>query len=302
LWTYRNGVITRYQLSLLSPDYNNFGGRLYADVLGNIVIPVDNDTWGAAVASAKAIVSHSFGASPSVITICSLADGSKLFYTSIIVDSNGVLWACTQYQKTTTRKAMLYKSTNLGDSWTYVNEQAFAASNEKPLFAIDGVDLYIGESGYFGVSPGKLYKSTNGGVTFNLITTFTGKLLYGLEVASGTICVYTYNNSGSPIIGHIERSINAGTSWTSVKTVSDAGGYDNFIAMQRIRTRGGIWIMTGYELALNDKLLYLQSIDDGITWTDVPSTVTYEEGTGNAYAEQYSEVVVSEPSPVFPIS
>ena len=292
IWIYRNELKYRKKL-FYCPDMNDHEYYIYGggtnfsmNAMGDIVIPCStedhvNDTRGTRVA-----VSHDYGNTfneVQVFTFNYTTYKADFWVPFVVEDANGIIWLVVGYRRTLATavyKFLIYKSTDKGDSWSYVNEIITnSESAAYPMFYIDGTDLYIGAK-----TEKKIYKSTDNGVTFNLISTFPDTYFYGFGVNNGVICALTCTTDYT-----IKRSVDGGGSYSTVKTMAPGGGgvgYAELDSRGRFRHRGDVWVFTSYEFNKDDLLLFLISYDNGVTWEDIPSTVTYYEDI--AYAEQFT--------------
>lgn len=127
-------------------------------------------------------------------------------------DSGAALYVAKDY---------IYKSSNLGHTWRTLNSPALTGSdNLYQLMAISATDPnYIYAATYY-----KLYRSTDGGVTFTRIGSTLSKIFTSLAVSESNpmeIWVGLENSAGNPELQH---SVNAGTNFTSYATGLPSSG------------------------------------------------------------------------------
>ncbi|WP_282786461.1 T9SS type A sorting domain-containing protein [Flavobacterium croceum] len=132
-------------------------------------------------------------------------------YNAIPTVAGGVLWF-------TTNKGKLYKTTDMGITWTKLNtpltDFGATAVNGKVFFsdANNGYILGTSDSG----TTYKLYKTTNGGTTWDAGTVYTGyRLMTCVPNTSILVACGAGTSSGGTGSAY---SINGGTTWTSIDT------------------------------------------------------------------------------------
>ena len=242
----------------------------------------NNEVWVA--------VSHNYGNSFTEIQVCSTPFVTATYYYEVCVleDSSGVFWLVAGYGRNTVPKSgkfVVYKSTNQGNSWSYINEIVLAAGKKADYtrFHIDGTDLYIGST-----SEGKLYKSSDGGASFSAISDFSGASegFLGVGANDGVICVAVFLANG--VDAEIRRSTDGGANYTVVKTMYVADGYSGEVgqASAKFRISGNVWVYITWSLLKDTiKRLYLISYDNGLTWSERYADITRSE---NSWAVTYN--------------
>ena len=172
----------------------------------------------------------------------------------------------------------VFKTTNGGDSWTAVNSGLTNTTLDSPL-AIDPstpATLYAGASGSGGV-----FKSTDGGMIWTNVGSFSTGLTVTQVLAlaidpSTPATLYAGTGNFFSLGGGIFKSINGGTSWTSVGNVSTGLPATPVLALAiDPSTPATLYAGTG-----NSVLLGLQtggifkSANGGTTWTAASSGLT----------------------------
>jgi hypothetical protein len=276
VWIVRNGVMTRVSIFPGDLDHMYYNNNPVSGITttGHIVIPMPLGDYALDLAEVWVAVSHDYGESFNEVQVCShdMSVNTIIFYEpGVQLDSSGTCWLVTflrNMSDSSANRIHLYKSTTNGDSWSFVNE-IVKTNAQHTRFFIDGTDLYIAC-----LHDGTLYKSTNAGVTFNLISTFAGGRILAVGADGGVICVCT--DTGYDTDAEIQRSIDGGSSYTSVKTLSEAAGYVGWTVFSRFRTSGNIWIYYAGALATTVEYLrlYLISYDNGVTWEDKISSIS----------------------------
>ncbi|PDS26522.1 T9SS type A sorting domain-containing protein [Flavobacterium branchiophilum] len=194
------------------------------------------------------------GATWTAITTVSAASG-EYGYNGGLVAAGNSLWF-------TTNKGKLLRTTDMGATWTKLNtplsDFGATAVNGRAYFSDDnnGVILGTTNSG----TTIKLWKTTNGGSTWDAGTTYTGGYNRLLSYIPGTnTLVATGASTTAPAVPGSAYSNDNGTTWTSIDTGTQRG----YVAMLNSTTGwcggfntsstvGGIFKYSGVALATND--------------------------------------------------
>lgn len=293
IWIFRDGIMSRKSFLAGDATHSYYNGNMgfAMDASGNIAVPVEASDDTAETRGIKVAVSHNYGESFSEIEVVAYdvsSDSIFVYEPNILIDSNGTFWLLHGYRKTntpTSYKLRLFKSTNQGDSWSYVNEISVdSSSGRRVRFFIDGTDLYIGKLSASGI----LYKSIDAGVTFNSITTFTNETLLAVGVNSGVICVAVFLSNGTD--AEIRRSTNGGSSYDVVKTMHESDDYTGELgfASARFRIMNDVWVFMSWTLQKtdDDSRPFLISYNNGVTWNEVSGISRTEE----SYVYEYNNI------------
>lgn len=204
--------------------------------------------------------------------ICSLADAAWEsigpeggYIRSIVVSATDVdlIYGATYYSP-----SKIIKSTDAGDSWTQVG--SYVSTNY--CMAIDPTNdnkLYAGT--YY-----RVYRSTNGGITWIASNSITSVYVYGLTVhPTNPTTVYgagrKYVSSGNYDMVFL-KSTDSGVNWTS--TSLEIGGYSYgwSVAIDPSNPSNIYVGGCGYTTTYNPKVY--KSTDGGTTWNEVYTATT----------------------------
>lgn len=212
--------------------------------------------------------------------------GPSLFPTNISGQINGI-GRVTELKIDPSNPAKLYatsasgglwQSIDTGYTWTNVNTDYLPYMSCASI-CIDHSNpniLYLGsgDPNYYSGSYG-MWKSTNGGITWNMINTgLTSNLIMEtiMHPTNNQILITATNNG-------IYKTINGGSSWTQVKA---GGSFKNMVLKPNS-------LDTVY--AVTDSQVW-RSLNFGSTWTQITSGVAVPSGNG-----QGMRVAVSKASP-----
>ncbi len=179
----------------------------------------------------------------------------------------------------------VYKTTDGGANWTAVS----AAALPNPLsgeYGYNGGNVAAGNSFWFVTNKGRIYRTTDMGVTWNAYQTPITN--FGSATASGDLS-FSDNNNGM-IIGAITTGAGAAavTSYTIYRT-SDGGatwsaGTPYTVPYREVSYIPGTSTLVGIGLIPNVGYTSGYSTDNGVTWTEIDSgvqrtSVTFLDGS-----------------------
>lgn len=217
-----------------------------------------------------------------------------------------VLYAGTGEGNGSYYSAGLLKSSDGGASWSILGESSFrhgaiagiAIDPSEPgtvlVCALFG-RLFDRDGGPLGLSVGGIYRSTNGGQSFQRTS---AAFCRGLYVVPDDFNTMYYSATGIGVNNGLYRSINAGRSWTRVDAVvngSDVGRLAVGLS------RNGQRVYVGGEQG--DNVVIQSSNDGGLSWTSPRSTPApgfdvFEPGNAFSYCESqcgYDNVIAVNP-------
>ncbi|HMQ70798.1 MAG TPA: YCF48-related protein, partial [Ignavibacteria bacterium] len=145
----------------------------------------------------------------------------------------------------------LMKTTNGGLNWSNVQNLPIEPNSYKCIYAKDENNLYIGTD--FNGTSGKILRTTNGGVTWNLdiLPGTTGFTVYDI--------IFRDNNTGYAAAGnsYFAYTTNAGISWTQAIFPR------SFLQLYEIKLEGS----NAYVLGSNESYYYTSN--SGVSWDSV---------------------------------
>lgn len=219
-----------------------------------------------------------------------LTNASKWGFTpDIIVDPNGyihVVWSDTRNTSGDDREEIFYKrSTNGGSTWSgdtnIANNGGSGCVLRVPAVAADASNVYVV---YEDDSPGNEWiyfvKSSSSGTSWGSPTRIdqggTGRgYAYNPRIVSGDAALHVVFGKGSPRNVAYKKSTNSGSTWTDDRLITDGG--------DRYRP----------DIASNGATLYvasnsgdfLESLDNGVTWSQPDSVIGGSEPRIEANAD-----------------
>lgn len=173
--------------------------------------------------------------------------------------------------------AHIIKSTDSGDTWTFIDMSAYASALVEVLFLDENIGFAAGRNS----NGGLILKTIDGGLTWAEIynTNVSGEYVWKLQTLVGnTDIMFGAVSSVSPNNGKLIKSIDAGFNWNSFESVETEIQAVGFI------TENHGWMgghTTGFQ----------ETLDGGQTWTDlnignnlnrifiINSTTAYASGT-----------------------
>jgi len=186
------------------------------------------------------------------------ATGVYFYGLTVNPDNPSVIYgAGRKYVSAGNYDFVFLKSTNSGTSWT---ETSLASGGYNYGWCVacaptNGNIVYVGGCEYTTTYNPKVYKSTDGGSTFNEVySATTGSYIYSIAVHhsnADVICAGSYSNG-------IHRTTNGGTSWTKVASLN----YN--YRMQASAAVHDVFWASGYNCAY-------RSTNGGATWSNMSS-------------------------------
>ncbi len=165
----------------------------------------------------------------------------------------------------------IYTTTNGGVKWTPVSTANIPVSLSGEYGYTDLYTVY-GNTVWFGTNKGRVYKSMDRGLHWTVASTGLADFsTLGFHNDSIGIATYTkYDKSGTITSYQIKKSVDGGTTWTTVTPTGDYFKSD----MAVIPEAPGILISTGIsqDLALSGSAY---SLDEGNTWTMLDDSIQY---------------------------
>jgi photosystem II stability/assembly factor-like uncharacterized protein len=182
----------------------------------------------------------------------------------------------------------IMKSTDGGVTWTNYGNSQFGGSCVSSILVDPEnpsiVTITTGDGGYNVESPGKVWRSTNGGVTWtaaiSTVSEWSGATM-SIKDGSGNRTYYVTGSDGNS--QYIMKSTNRGQTWAAA-TVPNAPNSGAFsIAGSTISAT------TVYFFAPNSQLIY-KSTDSGATWSNITGNLGTIGDWGQAYYDYYLTV------------
>jgi photosystem II stability/assembly factor-like uncharacterized protein len=199
----------------------------------------------------QVIVSVTMGAENNAVLVqplnvlISTQDGSSFGYTT----HNGTIISDAYFVDSTTAYASgtsIWKTTNGGNSWTQLYTFRTGAYLNDSTFYWSVLDFLNEQTGWVFGNFG-LYKTTNGGVDWQLITTPFGLRQIGAIFFLNSDTGYVSNENS------VEKTMDGGISWVKVYTGTSAYHDICFVSNE-----------TGY---ITDDTKIFKTVDGGNTWT-----------------------------------
>jgi photosystem II stability/assembly factor-like uncharacterized protein len=166
----------------------------------------------------------------------------------------------------------LFRSSDGGMTWNNIGGGLPAATNCTHPLVIDSQTYLVGCGGYGG-GPSGVYRSTDSGATWMMVSTFGGATA-PLSASDGSIYWATPGTSG------MARSTDAGEHWTNV-----------FSAYGVLSIYPPVELPDGRIAALGTQYIML-SADHGSTWKPVTPPLPFQDGTGIAYSAPHKAFYV----------
>jgi photosystem II stability/assembly factor-like uncharacterized protein len=217
------------------------------------------------------VVSFSFGQQPQLSRLAALAGDSTTAMVNrggIEYLPSGVIWvAVGDYPHT--GKNIAYLSTDNGATWVkrpITTNAAIASPGNVTGFTAKDANTAIA-----GLGTGEILRTTNGGVKWDTVTSYTDGFIDGVRFVSGDT-VIAYGDAPPTTTGtYVARSVDAGKTWTrvaslpgdSLNTPNIYAGYASYGNGMEVYGRN-VWL-TLYNTA-NDPPSILKSTDAGNTW------------------------------------
>ncbi|MCX6305322.1 MAG: C10 family peptidase [Bacteroidetes bacterium] len=156
----------------------------------------------------------------------------------------------------------MYTTTNGGTTWTQVP----GANIPNPVsgeFGVVGYYSAVHDTIWFGTNLGRVYRSTDKGLTYNVstVTPFNGKYVEP-SFRSGLHGLVQDKGAGS--IGEMCETIDGGLTWTAVTTTGPVYATD----LVYIPGTENTWVSSGSSINIGSSY----SFDGGHTWTDFMGT------------------------------
>ncbi len=286
--------------SQVAPSWGRMSGRVRALAID----PTNADRLLLGAATGGVWLSNDGGGSwsPLTDTAPSLAIGAVAFDPV----NPQVLYAGTGEGNGSYYSAGLLKSTDGGASWSVLGESSFRRGAIAGI-AIDPADpetvlvcalfgrLYDRDGGGLGLSVGGIYRSTNGGQSFQRTA---AAFCRGLYVVPDNFNTMYYSATGVGANNGLYRSVNAGRSWALVNGVVSGPDVDRLAVGlsrdgQRVHVGGG----------QGDGVVIQRSNDGGATWTaprltPAPGFDDFDPGNAFSYCESqcgYDNVIAVNP-------
>ncbi len=165
----------------------------------------------------------------------------------------------------------IYTTTNGGTTWTPVPNGNIPVSSSGEAGYTDLYTVY-GNIIWFGTNKGQVYKSKDRGLHWTVASTgFADFSTLGFHNDSIGVATYTkYDKTGTIISYQIKKSVDGGTTWT---TVTPTGAYFKS-DMAVIPDAPGMLVSTGISQDLA-KSGSAYSLDEGNTWTMLDDSIQY---------------------------
>ncbi len=165
----------------------------------------------------------------------------------------------------------IYTTTNGGTTWTQVPSGNIPVASTGETGYTDLYAVY-GNTIWFGTSAGRVYKSKDKGLHWTVASTgLTDFSTLGFHNDSIGIATYTkYDKSGTITSYQIKKSVDGGTTWTTVTPTGDYFKSD----MAVIPDAPGMLVSTGVSQDLA-KSGSAYSLDEGNTWTMLDDSIQY---------------------------
>jgi len=191
--------------------------------------------------------------------------------TSGISTSEAVAWVAPIIAHPTisgtfyTARQSVYKTTNNGGVWTAISTSINGTTAVREMFISKSNPNIM-----YATSSSKVFKSTDGGLTFTNVTTgLPSKTITSVSIhpVDPQIVLLTFSGFGS---AHVYKTINGGTSWTSISSnLPDSPCNDLFIYT------GDSFNPNFYFIGTDIGVFY--TMDNGVSWTEtfdgLPNTV-----------------------------
>lgn len=118
--------------------------------------------------------------------------------------------------------AVLFRSTDFGATWDTLAQTPFRSPCDVMIVPDSNNIIYVGD-GITGSGNGRLFRSSDGGLTWNLIYSVSGSEIptIGMSRLNNTECYATAWGSGG-----VRKTANFGVSWGQIMTTSSTWGVD----------------------------------------------------------------------------
>lgn len=165
----------------------------------------------------------------------------------------------------------IYLTANGGTNWTRVASSAIPT----PLageYGITGLCTAVGNTFWFTTNKGRVYKSTDKGATWSVVTFYSGTYTTNADIAfdegalNGIIQTGLSDASSNPMGNKMYSTTNGGTNWTEITSTYTGNFYTSGISSVPGQANTFISVGADFETPLMGAS---KTIDGGLTWNEI---------------------------------